>query len=180
MVQTIRCRVRCDTPHDHSLGTAEPQPCVSCRSGHEYLAGTRGMCRMQPSDLLKRVKVTPLCGLFRPSGRGAAGPYRWTCCTTRPGGRDALGDSSDQYPRACYAPFFVATGLVALAVALLGLALPSPAQAAPTHAWSATTVCVESHVGSSGACVARSAPGTSSTVGPTFVLEDSCTDYDAP
>ena len=42
----------------------------------------------------------------------------------------------------------VATGIAAFAVGLLSLAVPAPAQAAPMHTWSATTVCVESHVGS--------------------------------
>ncbi len=40
------------------------------------------------------------------------------------------------------------SAVAAFAVALLGLAMPSPAQAAPAHAWGAATVCVESQVGS--------------------------------
>ena len=72
----------------------------------------------------------------------------------------------------------VATGIAAFAVGLLSLAVPAPAQAAPTHTWSATTVCVESHVGSEWGV--RSAIRTWNELdgGPTFVLEDSCTDYD--
>jgi hypothetical protein len=71
----------------------------------------------------------------------------------------------------------VATGVAALAVVLLGLAVPSPAQAASTHAWSATTVCVESHVGTEWGV--RSAIRTWNELegGPTFVLEDTCADY---
>lgn len=107
------------------------------------------------------------------------------------GGPEILGgyavSSSHERPRAAITRWFrsdrrvtiVTTGLAAFATALLGLAVPSPAQAAPANAWSATTVCVESHVGSEWGV--RSALGTWNEIdgGPTFVLEDSCTDYDA-
>jgi hypothetical protein len=79
-----------------------------------------------------------------------------------------------QHPRTT-----VATVLAAFAVALLGLAAPSPAQAAPVHTWSATTVCVESHVGSAWGVRSAIRTWNEAEVGPTFVLEDSCTDYDA-
>ena len=71
----------------------------------------------------------------------------------------------------------VVGGLAAFAVALLGPSVPAPAEAAPAHAWDATTVCVESHVGSPWGV--RSALRTWNQLdgGPTFVLEDSCTDY---
>ena len=72
----------------------------------------------------------------------------------------------------------VAAGLVAFAVALLGLAVPSPARATPTHAWSDTTVCVESHVGSEWGVRSALRDWNELDGGPTFVLADSCTDYD--
>ncbi len=72
----------------------------------------------------------------------------------------------------------VATGIAVFVVALLGPAGQSSAQAAPTHTWSASTVCVESHVGQ--AWGVRRALRTWNEIngGPTFVLEVSCTDYD--
>ena len=72
----------------------------------------------------------------------------------------------------------LATGLAAFSVALLGLAVPAPAQAAPTHAWSATTVCVESHVGSEWGVRSTLRTWNELDGGPTFVLEESCSDYD--
>jgi len=76
----------------------------------------------------------------------------------------------------------VATGLSVLAVPVVGLAVPtpaaaSPAEAAPAHAWSATEVCVESHVGSEWG-VRKALRTWNELDGPTFVLADSCTTYE--
>ena len=70
------------------------------------------------------------------------------------------------------------TGLAAIVVALSGLAVPAPAQAASAHAWRATTVCVESHVGREWGVRSAIRTWNKSDTGPTFVLEDSCPDGD--
>ena len=71
------------------------------------------------------------------------------------------------------------TAVAAFAVALLGPAMPSPAQAAPAHAWGAATVCVESQVGSEWRLRGALRTWNELDGGPTFVLADGCTDYDA-
>ena len=109
------------------------------------------------------------------TGRGAGkahGGYAVSSIHERPRAANTRWFRSDRLST------IVATVLAACAVALLGLAVPAPAEAAPTHTWSATTVCVESHVSSEWGV--RSAIRTWNEIdgGPTFVLENSCTDYD--
>ncbi len=70
------------------------------------------------------------------------------------------------------------TGLAVLGLALVGLVLPSSAHAAPSHAWSDTTVCVESHVGPEWGVLTTLRTWNKLDGGPTFVLEASCADYD--
>jgi hypothetical protein len=72
----------------------------------------------------------------------------------------------------------IVTGLVAMSVVLLGLASSSPADAAPARTWSATTVCVESHVGPEWGLRSTLRTWNGLEGGPTFV-EDDCSDYDA-
>jgi len=64
-------------------------------------------------------------------------------------------------------------------VALAGLGLGSPAQAhgEATHTWAASTVCVESQVGSEWDVRGAIRRWNQLDGGPTFVLEDSCADY---
>ena len=95
------------------------------------------------------------------------------------GGRAAIDPRITRRSRSGRLITIVATGLAAFAVALLGLAMPSPAQAAPAHAWSATTVCVESRVGSEWGVRSALRSWNELDNGPTFVLEDSCADHDA-
>jgi hypothetical protein len=66
------------------------------------------------------------------------------------------------------------------AVALVVLAMPSPAQAEPVpeHAWGQSTVCVESHVGPEWGVRSATRRWNRLDGGPTFVLADSCPDYD--
>ena len=70
------------------------------------------------------------------------------------------------------------SGVAAFAVALLGLAVPSPARATTAHAWSATTICVESHVASKWGVRSAVRSWNELDAGPTYVLQESCTDYD--
>ena len=71
---------------------------------------------------------------------------------------------------------------IALASALAVLAVPSTAQAAPEeaagHAWSQTTVCVESHVGPEWGVGNAISRWNQLDGGPTFVLAASCPGYD--
>jgi hypothetical protein len=71
----------------------------------------------------------------------------------------------------------VAAGLATFAVALGVLAVPSPAQAEPVHVWSQSTVCVESHVGSEWGVRRAIRSWNKLDGGPTFVMEESCPDY---
>jgi len=73
----------------------------------------------------------------------------------------------------------LATWVIAL-VALGGFAPASPAQAAPavTHVWSSATVCVESHVGAEWDVRGAIRRWNRLDGGPTFVLADSCAEYD--
>jgi hypothetical protein len=67
-------------------------------------------------------------------------------------------------------------------IALVVLAVPSPAQAErqtdPQHTWSQSTVCVESHVGPEWGVRSATRRWNRLDGGPTFVLADSCPDYD--
>jgi len=72
----------------------------------------------------------------------------------------------------------VAAGLAAFAVALLGLSVPAPARATPAHAWSESTICVESHVGPAWGVRSALRSWNGLDGGPTFVLQESCPDYD--
>jgi hypothetical protein len=65
----------------------------------------------------------------------------------------------------------------AFAAALVVLAAPSPAQAEPQHAWSQSTVCVESHVGPEWGVPSAIRRWNELDTGPTLVLEESCPDY---
>lgn len=75
----------------------------------------------------------------------------------------------------------IAAGLAAFVVAVVAvvtLGMPSPAQAETGHAWSASTVCVESHVGSEWGVRTAIRRWNQLEGGPTFVLEEDCAAYD--
>jgi hypothetical protein len=75
-------------------------------------------------------------------------------------------------------------GLAVLAIAVLGLLVPTPAQAgpshdrAPAHAWSDTTVCVQSHVGREWGVRRAVRTWNELDNGPRFVLGGSCAGED--
>jgi hypothetical protein len=74
----------------------------------------------------------------------------------------------------------VATGLATFAVAVAALAVlavPAPAHAESAHAWSSSTVCVESHVSAKWRVRSAIRRWNQLDGGPTFVLEATCPDY---
>ena len=73
----------------------------------------------------------------------------------------------------------VTTWLVALvALGSLGPVTPAQAHAEATHVWSTGVVCVESHVGTEWDVRGALRRWNRLDGGPTFVLADSCIDYD--
>ena len=77
-------------------------------------------------------------------------------------------------------PVQVVVAFVVALVALGSLGLSAPAQAHQTtpHVWASSTVCVESHVGAEWDVRGAIRRWNHLDGGPTFVLADSCADYD--
>ena len=69
-------------------------------------------------------------------------------------------------------------GLATFAAAVCGLVTPSPAHAVPSHTWSSSTVCVESHVGPEWGVRGAIRNWNRLDGGPTFVMQDKCADYE--